>query len=398
MRNRKRALLLFAVLSASFCLSLAALAQAIPSDAAIDAKVAKIMTQTHANGMAVAVIDHGKVSSVHAYGIRNAKGDPLTTETVMYGASITKTVFAYTVMQLVDQGKLNLDTPIKDDLEMPLPSYGPDPVFPDKYGPYKDLAGDPRWEKITPRMCLTHSTGFSNFWFIEPDQKLHIHFDPGTSFSYSGEGFILLQFAIEHGRKAQGLGLDVGDLTKANFDRLGMPRTSLVWRNGSDPNVADGWNDQGQPQPHDKRSKVRAAGSMNTTISDLSKFAAALVRGDSLSAASRAEMTKPSLHIASAHLFPLFQPDLPTSEQRKDLYAGLGVVVFDGPQGHGFLKGGHDGQTANTLLCIEASQRCVVILSNDVRAETGFADLVGFILGDTGVPYDWEYGDHAGKS
>jgi CubicO group peptidase (beta-lactamase class C family) len=398
MRNRKRALLLFAVLSASFCLSLAALAQAIPSDAAIDAKVAKIMTQTHANGMAVAVIDHGKVSSVHAYGTRNAKGDPLTTETVMYGASITKTVFAYTVMQLVDQGKLNLDTPIKDDLEMPLPSYGPDPVFPDKYGPYKDLAGDPRWEKITPRMCLTHSTGFSNFWFIEPDQKLHIHFDPGTSFSYSGEGFILLQFAIEHGRKAQGLGLDVGDLTKANFDRLGMPRTSLVWRNGSDPNVADGWNDQGQPQPHDKRSKVRAAGSMNTTISDLSKFAAALVRGDGLSAASRAEMTKPSLHIASAHLFPLFQPDLPTSEQRKDLYAGLGVVVFDGPQGHGFLKGGHDGQTANTLLCIEASQRCVVILSNDVRAETGFADLVGFILGDTGVPYDWEYGDHAGKS
>jgi CubicO group peptidase (beta-lactamase class C family) len=247
-------------------------------------------------------------------------------------------------------------------------------------------------------MCLTHSTGFSNFWFIEPDQKLHIHFDPGASFSYSGEGFILLQFAIEHGRKAQGLGLDVGDLTKANFDRLGMTRTSMVWRNGSDPNVADGWNDQGQPQPHDKRSKVRAAGSMNTTISDLAKFSAALVRGDGLSAASRAEMTKPKFHIATAHLFPLFQPDLPPAEQRKDLYAGLGVVLFDGPQGHGFYKGGHDGQTANTMVCIEASQRCVVILSNDVRAEAGFADLVGFILGDTGVPYDWEYGDHAGKS
>ncbi len=100
--------------------------------------------------MAVAVIDHGKVDYVHAYGIRNAKGDPLTTDTVMYGASLTKTVFAYTVMQLVDQGKLKLDTPIKDDLDKPLPSYGPDPVFPDKYGPYKDLADDPRWEKITP--------------------------------------------------------------------------------------------------------------------------------------------------------------------------------------------------------------------------------------------------------
>ncbi len=105
--------------------------------------------------MAVAVLDHGKVGYVHAYGIRNAKGDPLTTDSVMYGASLTKTVFAYTVMQLVDQGKLNLDIPIKDDLDKALPSYGRDPVFPDKYGPYEDLADDSRWEKLTPRMCLT---------------------------------------------------------------------------------------------------------------------------------------------------------------------------------------------------------------------------------------------------
>jgi CubicO group peptidase (beta-lactamase class C family) len=392
-------LLLLAVTCALFWPFGTVVAQTIPNGAAIDTEVGKIMNRTHAQGVAVAVIDHGKVGYVQAYGIRNAKGDPLATDTVMYGASLTKTVFAYTVMQLVDRGKLNLDTPIKNDLDKPLPSYGPDPVFPDKYGPYKDLAGDLRWERITPRMCLTHSTGFSNFWFLEPDRKLHIHFDPGTHFSYSGEGLILLQFVIEHGRKAQGLGLDIGDLTKTNFDRLGMTRTSLVWHsNGQDPNVADGWNDQGQPQPHEKRSKVRVAGSMNTTISDLAKFTAALVSGDGLSRASFAEMTKPQLHIAVAHQFPLFQPDLPLQEQRKDLYAGLGVVVFDGPQGPGFFKGGHDGQTANTMVCIKASQRCVLILSNDVRSEAGFAELVGFILGDTGVPYDWEYGDHAGKS
>jgi CubicO group peptidase (beta-lactamase class C family) len=385
-------------LLALLCLPLVSTAQTIPGGAAIDAQVKKVLSSTHANGLAVAVVDKGKVGYVQAYGIRNAKGDPLTIDTVMYGASITKTVLAYTTMQLVDQGKLNLDTPIKDDLDHPLTSYGPDPVFPDKHGPYPDLAGDPRWEKITPRMCLTHSTGFSNFWFIEPDQKLHIHFDPGTRYSYSGEGFILLQFVIEHGRKAQGLGLDVGDLTNANFKRLGMARTSLVWRPDFAANLADGWNDKGQPQEHDRRSKVRAAGSMDTTISDLPKFAAALVSGEGLSAASRAEMTRPQLKITTAHQFPPFGPDLPASEQRKDLSAGLGVVVFDGPQGHGFFKGGHDGQTANTMVCIEKHQRCVVILSNDVRSEAGFADLVRFILGDTGVPYDWEYGDFAGKS
>jgi CubicO group peptidase (beta-lactamase class C family) len=379
-------------------LALAAQSPKLPTASAIDAKVHTLMAQTHANGIAVALIDHGQVIFTNAYGIRNAKGDPLTQDTMMYGASLTKTVFAYTVLQLVDQHKLSLDTPIADDLDNPLPTYGPDPVFPDKYGPYKDLANDPRWKLITPRMCLTHSTGFNNFFFIEPDQKLRIHFDPGTQFSYSGEGMILLQFTIEHGKKSQGLGLDIGDLTQANFHRLGMTHTSLTFLNGSSTNFADGWDDQGKSQPHSQRRKPRAAGSMNTTISDFAKFTAALVRGDGLTPASRAELSKPSLHIPTAHQFPDFGPALPADKQRKDLAAGLGVVVFDGPQGHGFYKGGHDGQTANTMVCLEKSQRCALILSNDVRAEAGYADLVHFLLGDTGVPYDWEYGDYAGKS
>ena len=99
-------------------------------------------------------------------------------------------------MQLVDAGKLKLDTPLKADLDQPLPEYGPDPQFSDKYGPYKDLAYDPRWETITARMCLNHSTGFHNFFFLEPRENLRIHFDPGTRVSYSGEGYILLQFVV----------------------------------------------------------------------------------------------------------------------------------------------------------------------------------------------------------
>ena len=157
-------------------------------------------------------------------------------------------------------------------------------------------------------MALTHSTGFHNFWFIEPDQKLRIHFDPGSRYSYSGEGFILLQFAIEQGARTKGLGLDVKELTNAIFARLGMTRTSLQWRADFRPNLADGWNDKGEPQEHDQRSKVRVAGSMDTTITDLAKFIAALVRGDGLSPASRAEMVKPSLHIGTAHQFPTSLP------------------------------------------------------------------------------------------
>jgi hypothetical protein len=109
-------------------------------------------------------------------------------------------------------------------------------------------------------------------------------------------------------------------------------------------------------------------------------------------------MVRPQLHITTKNQFPSFQPDLPPDQQRKDLSAGLGVVVFDGPQGRGFYKGGHNGTTSNTMVCLEAGRRCVLILSNDVRSEAGFADLVKLILGDTGVPYEWEYGDQAGTS
>ena len=386
------------VLCAALGWMLVTAASALPSEIALDAKVHEVLANTHANGLALAIIDDGKVTAVHAYGQRNAKGEPLTPDTVMYGASLTKTVFAYTVLQLVDRGVIGLDTPLKDDLDRPLPAYGPDPVFPDKYGPYKDLAGDPRWKMITPRICLTHSTGFHNFWWAEPDQKLRIHFEPGTRYSYSGEGFILLQFVIEHGRSAQGLGLDVGDLTNTTFAKLGMTRTSLKWRPDFAVNLADGWNDKGEPQPHDDRSKVRVAGSMDTTISDFAKFTATLVRGDGLSPQAFGEMIAPQLVIPTQHQFPVFGPPLPLADQRPDLAAGLGVIVFEGPQGRGFFKGGHDGQTANTMVCLAESKRCVVILANDVRAEAGFAELVRFILGETGVPYDWEYGDYAGKS
>jgi CubicO group peptidase (beta-lactamase class C family) len=68
----------------------------IPADSAIDAQSTQTMARTQSNGLAIGVINHGKVSHVRAYGIRNAKREPLTTDTVMYGASLTKMVFTFT--------------------------------------------------------------------------------------------------------------------------------------------------------------------------------------------------------------------------------------------------------------------------------------------------------------
>lgn len=357
----------------------------IPSRAALDAEVAQAMTAAQANGLAIAVIDDGKVVHVAAYGRRNAQGDPLQTDTVMYGASLTKAVFAWTVMQLVDEGTLDLDRPVGEYFTKPLTDYPAE----DAYGPWPDLAGDARWKTITARHLLTHSSGFANFAYLERDEKLRIHFTPGSRYAYSGEGLILLQYVIE-----RGLGLNLGqEMQRRAFDRFGMPNTSMIWRPDFADNLADGWTEDGTVEPHDERSRVRAAGSMDTTIADLAKFAAAFVNGEGLSTASAAAMTTAQLPITTRSQFPTLQDELPAAQRRQDLAAGLGVVVFDGPQGAGFYKGGHNDSTGNTWVCVRQHKRCVVILGNDVRAERAFPRLTAFVLGETGVPWTWEYGN-----
>lgn len=363
----------------------ASIAAPLPSTAALDAEVARAMAATGARGLAIATIADGRVQQVRSYGQRNERGDALQTDTVMYGASLTKMVFGYTVMRLAEQGVLELDKPIADYLARPLPDY-PDE---ERYAPWSGLAGDARWRRLTPRLLLMHSAGFANFAFLEPDGRLRMHFEPGTRYAYSGEGLILLQFVLE-----RGLGVDVGEAAqRLVFDRLAMPNTGLRWRTDFARNLADGWTLEGKAEPHDQRGRVRAAGSMDTSIADMANFAAAFVRGDGLSARGRAELVKPALAITTASQFPTLQPELPPAQRQAGLAAGLGVIVFDGPQGRGFMKGGHNDSTGNTLVCLEQGQRCVVILANDVRAEAAFPALVRFVLGESGAPWRWEYGD-----
>lgn len=355
----------------------------VPSVAALDAEVARAMAATQTRGLAIAIIDRGRVVRVRSYGARNAAGAPLRTDTIMYGASLTKSAFAYMVMQLVEEGRLDLDRPLAAYLQRPLPEYPTE----NKYAPWVDLAGDERWRSITARHALTHSIGFANFAFVEPDGKLRFHFDPGARYAYSGEGMILLQFVIE-----RGLGLDVGvEMQRRVFDRFGMNNTGMMWRPDFAANLADGWRADGSVEPHDERSKVRAAGSMDTSIEDIAKFAAGYVRGEGLGRQARAELTRPQLPITTASQFPSLQPELPIDRRSEDLAAGLGVIAFRGPQGAGFMKGGHNDSTGNMLVCIERRQRCVVLLANDVRAEAAFPRLVEFALGKTGAPWGWEY-------
>ena len=358
------------------CAAAPPLASPIPDD-----EVRRLMARERVEGLALAVIDRGQVVSVKAYGKRSVeRGLALTPKTVMYGASLTKAAFAYMLLQLVDEGKLDLDASVATLLPRPLPAYEQQPWD------FSDLAGDERWRKLTPRILLTHSSGLANFRWLEPDGKLRFHFDPGTRYAYSGEGFYILQLVVE-----AGLGLDTGqEMQRRVFDRFGMRNTSMQWRADFANNLADGYTLDGKLEPHDERSRPKAAGSMDTTIEDQARLWAGVMRGDGLSKGARALLVKAQLPITSSAQFPT----LATGAVRwpQALAAGLGVVSFRDRSGPAWFKGGHNDSTGNMVLCLESGQRCVVMLANDVRAEKIYPELARRVLGETDMPWAWEYG------
>jgi CubicO group peptidase (beta-lactamase class C family) len=182
----------------------------------MEATVEQLMKKAGVTGLSCAVINDGKIVYVKAFGYRNKKQETRNDEeTVFSAASFSKTVFAYLVLKLGEAGKIDLDKPLGEYLSQPL----------DQYPKYSDLKGDDRHKEISARVVLSHQTGFPNWRFLTEDGKLLFLFDPGARYSYSGEGFALLQMVIE---EITGRGLE--DLAREMvFDPLGMSRTSYLW-------------------------------------------------------------------------------------------------------------------------------------------------------------------------
>ena len=101
-------------------------------------------------------------------------------------------------------------------------------------------------------------------------------------------------------------------------------------------------------------------------------------------------MVRPQLAITTPSQFPTFREATSPAMQAIKLSAGLGLVTFEGPFGPAFFKGGHDDGTANQAICVEKGRRCVLFLSNDVRAESLYQRLTEATLGDPGMPWSWE--------
>ncbi|HEX8707805.1 MAG TPA: serine hydrolase [Pyrinomonadaceae bacterium] len=235
---------------------------AVKTDALIarlETFIPQLMAEGVVPGLSIVLIREGKVFWQRGFGVKSTQTkEPVDESTVFEAASLSKPVFAYGVLKLVDDGKLNLDTPLT------------------KYLPGAYVQGDARLNRITARMVLSHTTGFPNW--RPRGGALKIHFTPGERFSYSGEGFVYLQKVVE---RLTGTGLDEF-MQKTVFGPLGMQSSSYVWRADYEARKVFGHDPFGSVTGRRKPSEANAAASLHTTPQDYAKFVIAVMKGTGL--------------------------------------------------------------------------------------------------------------------
>jgi CubicO group peptidase (beta-lactamase class C family) len=349
----------------------------IPS---IDHVVTDLMDKGEVTGLCLGIVNDNKPAYIQTYGYKNKPlNENLDTATCFYAASLAKSLFAYLVMQLVDKGVIDLDKPLYKYLPKPLP----------EYTNYKDLAVDDRWKLITARHCLSHTTGFPNWReYNNPHNngKLEIFFTPGQFYSYSGEGIELLQMVIEiiTGKK-----LEV--LAQENiFKPFGMRRTSFVWQKEFDNDYALGHDRNEDTIAKFKRNEAHAAGSMETTIADYTRFVAAVMQGKRVSAKAKQEMLKPQIAIKYSNWsFPPIEKDSIADYRKIGLSYGLGWGLFNTTYGKAFFKEGHIDGWTHYAIGFPDKKISYVIMTNSSNGESVFKELVEKLANVT-IPWEWE--------
>ncbi len=219
----------------------------------LDEHLPALMASEPVPGVSLALMQRGEIVWSKGFGVRDARdGRPVATETVFEACSMSKPVLALVAMQLVQEGRLDLDRPLVEYLGR---DYLPD---------------QPAHRRITARMALTHRTGFVNWraGYDDGDGPLPLQFSPGSQYTYSGEGMLFLQRAIE---AIAGLPLD--RLAEARlFAPLGLVRTSFVWTDAIERDLASGHREDGGFKERTRYLKANAAYSLYTTPSEYAKL------------------------------------------------------------------------------------------------------------------------------
>ena len=268
-----------------------------------DHVIADLMKHYRVPGLSLVLIKDNKIILNKAYGYRNNyTREPVTQETLFEAASITKPVFAFTVLRLAEKNLIDLDKPLWEYLPLP-------------------RLTDERYKLMTARHVLSHRSGF-------PNHGKRIIFTPGTEYGYSGEGFEYLQRVVEAvtGKKIEEV------LQEELLQPLNMRKTFFSKNQLEAQQISFGHNNDNtllSTLPEQPGMSY----SMYTEPLAFSNFILALSNRKGLSSESYKQF------------FSLFTP-VP-AEKISGLgskeYFGLGIYQWDSPVGRAFGHGGNNG-------------------------------------------------------
>lgn len=283
------------------------------------AEIPALLEKAHTPGLSMVLIRDRAIAWRGCFGVRRAgKRERVDGETIFEAASMSKPLFTYAVLKLVEEGRL--------DLDRPLDAYLPEPYLPDQ----------PRAAKITARMVMLHRTGLPNWreGGLRKGGPLVLLCVPGTRFTYSGEGYLYLQRAVE---RISGQRITPW-MERRLLRPLGMKRSSYAWREGFQGDFAGGHDERGRFK--EKRRFYRrgnAAYSLYTTPADYARFLIEMMNPDHSAKHSLcAEMIRAMTTLQ-------VEPEKDNSRSRR----ALGWVV--GPPDSAWV--GHSGSNGTGFRC-----------------------------------------------
>lgn len=251
----------------------------------LSSRVEEIRSRWGVVGLAVGIVRDGALESCHAAGFADVDArTPVTADTVFPIASITKTFTGVAVMQLWEQGLIDLDAPANEYLRA-----------------FRLVPADPSWRPATVRHLLTHTAGVPEIvrpgrvlhsgWFSEsfgPDERLptlgeyyrgalRLAAAPGTVFAYTDHGFATLGQVVED---VSGQPFD-DYLREHVLDPLGMGDSAMTDVDRLASRRAAGYRitSRGPRALVDRRWITRPATELRCSARDLARFVGALLRG-----------------------------------------------------------------------------------------------------------------------
>lgn len=285
-------------------------------------------------GLQLAYTVNGKTTTLNAGLGGMEASEPLDAETIFRAGSLGKSVFAYAVMRLYDRGLISLDTPLLN--------------YTGTYDRFD--ATDPRFAKITARMVLSHSSGLAEFSQFDIHAQVKLLFDPGSSFSYSGEGIWFLQKAVEK-------------ITRVPFEQLMQQEAFIPLKMSNSTYTETDKLDStslGAANEELKWMSPNAAFTLLTTAHDYNLFLQALISGKGLKPATK------QLMFARQSNAQWYQRDTVKADAYIDW--GLGVGLQQNEKGKAIWHWGSAGDFYSFYIACPATKESLVFFTRGDRA------------------------------